>query len=444
MGLAAALKLLAWASREQLVVPRTGDVSDGNDGSPPPCIVLPKHVARRNPSYYQQRHEMEGRSQPQQRRSRVARLATEQRSKPSSRRTGHRQRGSAFQQQADVDPPKEEYPTLPAERRFDDDVIQQTALPDASSELASSALLATAADLQSRQREVAALAEMFPTEPIERLQDVLLRSGSLHAAAAQLLSVNGADPGVACAPLELGRTETEMEPEGLPWLLSLFADQMSAATVRHVFSCAAGDFDAALDTLGELVTAAESAALSVEQYLKLLAEQASDATAAAATAAREEQASEDYAQRLLSADRAEDGRQSLLGKVALTAPTVARQRAAARAPPPSHSREPRSLRAGPAKQLYTDEDEEVVQLDLHGQSVESGLLTLEAELRRMEQLEPLRNGRRRRLLTVTGRGSHSAGPAGRAPLRTAVERYLCGAGLAFTEQHGGGAFEIRV
>ena len=121
MDLAAALKLLARASREQLVVPRTGDVSDDNDGSsPPPCIVLPKHVARRNPSYCQQRHEMEGRSQPQQRRSRVARLVTEQRSKPSSRRTGHRQRGSAFQQQADVDPPKEEYPTLPAERRFDD------------------------------------------------------------------------------------------------------------------------------------------------------------------------------------------------------------------------------------------------------------------------------------------------------------------------------------
>lgn len=308
--------------------------------------------------------------------------------------------------------------------------------PEPTAELASSALLAAAAELQSSGHDLAALAEMFPEEELGRLQGVLVRSGSLHAAAGQLLA---GDDSVESPPAAADAAEQEAEAEGLPWLLSRFQEELSSDTVRHVFFVAGSDSDTALETLTELTEAAEAAALPVDVYLALLAQQAAEETAAAGAAARGEQASEVCIEQLLNAERAEEGRRSLLRKVALTAP--ARTRQVAQLADPTR----RSQQAGqPSALPRVGDDERLVQLDLHGHTVKDGLSLLRAEILRVQELEPLRTGRARKLVAVTGRGSHSAGPVGRAPLRAAVERHLSAAGLSFAEQHGGGAFEVRV
>lgn len=375
-----------------------------------------------------------------QRRSRVARLEAEQRTR-GTRRTVDENPEAPYERV---------YPTLPANRALCEhsrDVVQPdlsdgTAAETQSAELASVALLAAAAELQTQRQDVSALAEIFPSEPVERLQQALLRAGGLHAAVAAMMDQeeDGTQHPVAASTPAHPTTLSKQPAEGLPWLLTLFEDQMSATTIQHVLSCAADNFDVALDTLGELVAAADRAALSVEEYLEVLAAQASDATAAARDAARGEQASEEYAKRLLRADQADADCQRLLRKVALAAPARANRRDA-QATQAQHGQ---SLPRDRYARQNRDGDEEQMQLDLHGLSVESSLTALDEELRRMRQLEPLCGGRRRRLLVVTGRGSHSTGPAGRAPVRAAVERHLSGARLPFTEMHGGGAFEVRV
>ena len=373
-----------------------------------------------------------------QRRSRVARLEA-QRTRGGTR--------LAVDQNPEA-PYERVYPTLSANRvvcEHSREVVQADlsdgTAPETQAELASVALLAAAAELQTQRQDVSALVEIFPLEPVERLQQVLLRAGGLHAAVAEMMDQqeDGTQHPVAASTQAHATTLSRQPAEGLPWLLTLFEDQMSVTTIQHVLSCAADDFDVALETLEELVSAAGRAALSVEEYLELLAAQASDATAAARDAARAERASEEYANRLLRADQADANCQRLLRKVALAAP--ARPGATQATAQAQHGQWlPRDRYA----RKKCDGDEEQMQLDLHGLSVESSLTALDEELRRVRQLEPLCTGRRRRLLVVTGRGSHSTGPAGRAPVRAAVERYLSGARLPFTEMHGGGAFEVRV
>ncbi len=388
---------------------------------------------------------------PHRRRSRVARLEAEQRT--TTRGSAGTRRRRAADKSTEV-PYEHIYPTLPATRtvcqhgREHEGVLADvTAADNQSAELASSALLATAAELQSRREDLSALLEIFPEEPVDRLQEVLLCSGGLHAAVAAMMDT-GSSPDVpqdasevtSPADTDAHAATLATSAEALPCLLNLFEDQMNAATVRHVLSCAAGDFDVALDTLGELVAAAERAVLSVEDYLELLAAQASDATVTARDMQRGEQASVECASRLLRADRADVDGQRLLSRVVLAAPPPERRDA-----PQAAQRLSRGQAA--PRDRYTrqgvDGDEQM-HLDLHGLTVESSLVALDEELCRISQLEPLCSGRGRRLLVVTGRGSHSAGPAGRAPVRAAVERHLSNARLPFKEMNGGGAFEVRV
>lgn len=390
------------------------------------------------------------RGRPQQRRSRVARLASEQQ-RTHEAGPGARPRGVA-EKRAGV-PYAHVYPTLPGKLsscRCESELRELSNLITAEvpgTELAPSALLATAAEIESRRQDMAALAEVFPAEHAERLQEVLLRTGGLHAAVAEIMESDSAGTQhVRATDTPAAQTQAtahSTSSEALPWLLSLFDEQIDTTTVQHVLACAAGDFDVALDTLGELVAAAERTSLSVEEYLELIAAQASDATAAAQDEARGQQASEDCARQLLREDKIAADCQRLLSKVALGAPAAARRRRDAQqaAIPSSTGRDPPARR--PAQQLDRN-DAEQVQLDLHGLSVESGIEALDEQLRRIKQLEPLCRGRRRRLLVVTGRGSHSAGPAGRAPVRAAVDRHLSAAGISFTEAHGGGAFEVRL
>ena len=400
---------------------------------------------------------MEGAPQerPHRRRSRVARLEAEQR--PNTRGNAGTRRRRAADKDTEV-PYEHTYPTLPLTSaacqhvtKHEGGLADVTAAENA--ELASSALLATAAELQSRREDVSALLEIFPAEPVQRLQEVLLRSGGLHAAVAAMTDT-GSSPDVLQDEFSEFTTSTDAEvhstalstsSDALPWLLNLFEDQMTATTVQHVLSCAAGDFDVALGTLGEFVAAAARAALSAEDYRQLLAAQASDATVAARDVQREEVASAEYATRLLRADRAAADGQCLLSRVVLSAPAPARRdvpQATQRLSRPGRGRG----QPAPADRYARlgNGDEEQVHLDLHGLTVERSLAALDEELCRIGQLEPLCSGRGRRLVVVTGRGSHSTGPAGRAPVRAAVERHLSNARLTFKEMNGGGAFEVRV
>ena len=89
---------------------------------------------------------------------------------------------------------------------------------------------------------------------------------------------------------------------------------------------------------------------------------------------------------------------------------------------------------------------ETVMLDLHGWTVKQAVAAVEeavAGLRGAGPAAPTGLRTWRKLVVVTGRGSHSAG-SGRAPVRRAVVQLLDASKLRYSELHGGGALEVKV
>jgi hypothetical protein len=229
-------------------------------------------------------------------------------------------------------------------------------------------------------------------------------------------------------------TQEEEEEEGeeeaeISQLARLF-DGVSAAATRRVWEAAGSAFEPALDALLELAARAEASALTVDGYLGLLGQQL-----------REGRELEP-----LPGGGAADSERlqaAVLGKLRLPPrPTHAET-----AKPPGGGQRGHGIMVAARTAGGGADDASGKPLDLHGCSVQDALDALFAALEHTRQLGPRggAGGRRwRRLVVISGRGAHSGGAPGWAPLRRAVAAKLTSLGLRFTELHGGGAFAVKV